>query len=73
VPNRRTTGAAPPLALGFGHGNHACAGQGVARLEVHAVLKALAARLRRIEVTGDPVRALTHITRGFRSPPVRVS
>ncbi|WP_033318894.1 cytochrome P450 [Streptomyces yerevanensis] len=58
--------------LGFGYGNHACAGQGLARLETHAVLKALAARVQRIELTGEPVRALNNITRGFQSLPVRI-
>lgn len=58
--------------LGFGYGNHACAGQGLARLEVHAVLKALASRVERIELDGEPVRALNNITRGFRHLPVRV-
>ncbi|GAB2977238.1 hypothetical protein GCM10023080_047540 [Streptomyces pseudoechinosporeus] len=53
--------------LGFGYGNHACAGQGLTHLETHTVLKALAARVRRIELTGEPVRALNNITRGFQS------
>ncbi|WP_052425131.1 cytochrome P450 [Streptomyces fulvoviolaceus] len=59
--------------LGFGYGNHGCAGQGLARLEVHAVLKAMAARVQRIELAGEPVPALSNITRGFRNLPVRVS
>lgn len=57
--------------LGFGYGNHGCAGQ--ARLEVHAVLKAMAARVQRVELAGEPVRALNNITRGFLNLPVRVS
>lgn len=52
--------------LAFGHGNHACAGQGLARLEAHAVFKALAARVRRFELTAPPVRQINNITRGFR-------
>jgi len=58
--------------LGFGFGNHACAGQGLAKLEAHAVFKALATRVERIELTGEPVRALNNITRGFSSLPVRI-
>ncbi|MEU9267121.1 cytochrome P450 [Streptomyces sp. NPDC048251] len=71
-PNRFDILRNPVDHLAFGYGNHACAGQGLARLEVHAVLKALAARAHRIELAGEPVRALNNITRGFRSLPVRV-
>lgn len=59
--------------LGFGLGTHACVGQGLARLEGHAVFGALAARVNRIELAGEPVRALNNITRGFAHVPVRVS
>uniref|UniRef100_A0AAU1ZPF5 Cytochrome P450 n=1 Tax=Streptomyces sp. NBC_00093 TaxID=2975649 RepID=A0AAU1ZPF5_9ACTN len=72
-PDRFDVTRNPVDHLAFGYGNHGCAGQGLARLEVHAVLKALAARVQRIELTGEPVRALNNITRGFRSLPVRVS
>ncbi|MGW0842849.1 cytochrome P450 [Streptomyces sp. NPDC002787] len=72
-PDRFDVTRNPVDHLGFGYGNHACAGQGLARLEVHAVLKALTARAERIELTGEPVRALNNITRGFRSLPVRVN
>ncbi|GAA3772896.1 hypothetical protein GCM10022403_005070 [Streptomyces coacervatus] len=72
-PDRFDVRRNPVDHLGFGHGNHACAGQGLARLEVHAVLRALAARVRRIEPTGEPFRALNNITRGFRSLPLTVS
>jgi cytochrome P450 len=51
--------------LAFGYGNHACAGQGLARLEAHAVFKALAARVSRFELTAPPMRQLNNITRGF--------
>lgn len=59
--------------LGFGAGVHGCAGQGLARLEAHAVLRALAGRIRRIELAGAPVRSLNNVTRGFASVPLRVS
>jgi len=58
--------------LGFGHGIHACAGMGLARLEGHAVLSALAARVTRIEL-GAPVRKLNNLIRSFASLPVTVS
>jgi cytochrome P450 len=38
--------------LSFGQGTHACAGQGLARLETTAMLRALAKRVERIELTG---------------------
>ncbi|MPY64732.1 cytochrome P450 [Streptomyces spongiae] len=71
-PDRFDVGRAPADHLGFGFGKHACAGQGLARLEAHAVLKALSERVERIEPAGEPVRALNNITRGFASLPVRV-
>lgn len=57
--------------LGFGHGVHACAGMGLARLEGAAVLSALAARVERIEL-GTPVRKLNNLIRAFGSLPVTV-
>ena len=57
--------------LGFGHGVHACAGMGLARLEMAAVLSAFAARVERIEL-GLPVRQLNNLIRSFGSLPVTV-
>jgi cytochrome P450 len=58
--------------LAFSYGTHACAGQGLARLETEAVFRALAGRVTGIELAGEPVRALNNITRGFARVPVRV-
>jgi cytochrome P450 len=58
--------------LAFSYGTHACAGQGLARLEAEAVFRALAQRVTGIELAGEPVRALNNITRGFAHVPVRV-
>jgi cytochrome P450 len=58
--------------LGFGHGTHGCAGQGLARLESHAVLTALAERVERIELTGDPVWGRNNIIRGLSALPLRL-
>lgn len=57
--------------LGFGHGPHGCAGQGLARMELVAVFTALAAKIERIEITGQPVRAINNIARAFRTLPAR--
>ena len=59
--------------LAFGVGVHGCAGQSLARLEGHAVFKALARRTRVIEVAGEPGRALNNMTRGFSHLPVRLN
>lgn len=58
--------------LGFGHGTHGCAGQGLARLEAHAVLAALAERVDRIEPAGPPVWGRNNIIRGLSTLPLRL-
>lgn len=57
--------------VGFGHGLHGCVGQGLARLEGHSLLTALAKRVRRIEI-GEPVWRLHNTIRGLASLPVTV-
>jgi cytochrome P450 len=57
--------------LAFGMGNHGCAGQGLARLEGHAVFKALARRVRRFECISEPERGLNNITRSCARVMVR--
>lgn len=56
--------------LGFGHGTHGCAGQGLARLEGQALLNALADRVERIEPTGEPTWGRNNIIRGLSSLPL---
>lgn len=58
--------------LGFGQGAHACAGQGLARLETSAMLRALAERVERIELTGPPEWAVNNIIRRHDRLPVRL-
>lgn len=50
---------------GFGAGIHGCVGQMVARLEVETLLTALARKVARIEIVGEPVRQLHNTLRGF--------
>ncbi|MBB4683323.1 cytochrome P450 [Amycolatopsis jiangsuensis] len=57
--------------LGFGYGAHGCAGQGLARLEGHAVLQALVDQVEAIE-PGRPVRALNNVISAWDSLPVTV-
>ncbi|CAH0146309.1 cytochrome P450 [Microbacterium sp. Bi121] len=56
--------------LSFGYGPHGCAGQGLARLEAHAVIRALATHVGSFEL-GDEVREPSNITRSIHSLPVR--
>jgi len=58
--------------LGFGHGAHACAGQGLARLETSAMLQALVERVDRIELTGPPTWAVNNIIRRHESLPIKL-
>ncbi|MFV0386639.1 cytochrome P450, partial [Paracoccus sp. (in: a-proteobacteria)] len=59
--------------LAFGTGIHGCVGQMVARLEAESVLGALARRVRRIELTGEPERVYINWLRGYHSIPVEVT
>ncbi|MFE3165433.1 cytochrome P450 [Streptomyces sp. NPDC059224] len=51
--------------LAFGYGLHGCAGQGLARLEAHAVLASLAERVTRFIPAGEPTRHLNNTVRGL--------
>lgn len=55
--------------LSFGYGPHGCAGQGLARLEAHAVIEALVSRVQRFAV-GEAVRVPSNITRSIEELPV---
>jgi cytochrome P450 len=57
--------------LTFGYGLHGCAGQALARLEAHAIFRALAKRVERF-TTGIPVRRLNNVMRGLEHLPVTV-
>jgi cytochrome P450 len=50
--------------LSFGYGPHGCAGQGLAKLEAHAIIEALARRVKSLTVS-DEVREPSNITRSF--------
>jgi cytochrome P450 len=58
--------------LGFGHGVHSCAGQGLARMETHALLSAMTKTVARIEITGPAVRATNNLINGWERLPVSV-
>jgi cytochrome P450 len=55
--------------LSFGYGPHGCAGQGLARMEAHAVIGALSRRVERL-VVGPEVRVPSNTTRSIEELPV---
>ncbi|MDF6045447.1 cytochrome P450 [Streptomyces sp. JH14] len=55
--------------LSFGYGPHGCAGQGLARLEAHAVIDALARHVERL-VVGPETRVPSNTTRSIEKLPV---
>jgi cytochrome P450 len=59
--------------VAFGHGEHACVGMGLARLESAAVLTALVERVATIELAGPPRRKLNNLIRSFRSLPITLT
>jgi cytochrome P450 len=58
--------------VGFGAGIHMCVGQLLARLEGEVVLKALAERVRAIEILREPTRRFNNTLRGLQHLPVRL-
>ena len=58
--------------LGFGQGTHACAGQGLARLEMEAMLTALMRQVSRIELAGEPTWGQNNIIRCYEQLPLRL-
>ncbi|MFE7560770.1 cytochrome P450 [Kitasatospora sp. NPDC057500] len=70
-PDRFDVRRRPSDHLAFGRGEHACAGLGLARIEMQAVLAALLPRVGRFELlAAEPV--LNNVLRGWASCRVRV-
>ena len=65
---RRNAGA----HLAFGIGAHTCAGQGLARVEAHALLTALAGRVGTITVE-DPTKAFNNLINAYGELPTTVT
>lgn len=55
-----------------GGGPHLCLGQWMARLEVRTFLQALAQRVERVELTGEPKRVRSNFINGLKALPLRV-
>jgi cytochrome P450 len=58
--------------VGFGNGAHACAGQGLARLESTAMLRALLELVDHIEIAAEPSWAVNNIIRRHDQLPIRL-
>jgi cytochrome P450 len=73
APDTFDIGRSPNRHLSFGRGGpHLCLGMHLARLEVKVVLAALARRVRRFELAGEPRRIRSNFTNGLATLPVRV-
>lgn len=71
-PDRFDIGRDASGQVGFGYGMHACAGQGLARLETQAFLGALLRNVDRIELDGTPRRAVNNVIHRFEHLPLRL-
>jgi cytochrome P450 len=58
--------------VAFGAGIHLCVGQMLARLEVEMIIAALAARVERIDIAGEPRRKLSNSLRQFAALPIEL-
>jgi cytochrome P450 len=73
-PDAFDVGRSPNRHLSFGRGGpHLCLGVHLARLEVKVVLAALARRVSRFELAGEPRRIRSNFTNGLKALPVRVT
>lgn len=57
--------------MAFGSGIHGCVGQSVARLEGELIFTAIAKRVKRIEMLGEPTRRLNNTLRALETLPIR--
>jgi len=71
-PDRFDVARKPNRHVAFGHGDHACAGMNVARMEARVAFSRLLNRFSRIEPCGAPERDRRVRFRGFRRLPVRL-
>lgn len=71
-PDRFDVRRRPGDHLGFGVGPHACVGMNLARIEVIALLTALAKRVRRFTILAEEA-VLNNVLRGFKLLRVAVS
>jgi 4-methoxybenzoate monooxygenase (O-demethylating) len=58
--------------VGMGYGVHACVGQSLARLEGECIFAALARKVDRIELIGEPETAINMAAHGYDELPIRL-
>ncbi len=71
-PDRFDIARRPMGHVAFGAGIHLCVGQMLARLEAEMIFAALASRVKRIDIVGEPVRKLNNTLRQFAHLPVEL-
>lgn len=71
-PNRFNIERNPVGHVVFGAGIHGCVGQVIARMEAEIVLRTLASRVKRIELTGPHERHLNNSLRAMRKLPLEL-
>ncbi|HTS51958.1 MAG TPA: cytochrome P450 [Burkholderiales bacterium] len=71
-PDRLNVGRKPNRHIAFGHGDHACAGMNVARLEARVAIGRMLDRFPKLDLAGAPQRDQRVRFRGFRHLPVRL-
>lgn len=69
-PDRFDVTRNPSDQLAFGHGVHTCVGMPLAQMEAHALLAALALRVTKFELNGEPKWMINNTLHGFRELPV---
>jgi cytochrome P450 len=60
-----------PRSVAFGHGPHVCLGQHLARLQMRLFFEEFFARVRSIELAGEPRRAASLFVGGPKNLPLR--
>lgn len=69
---RFDVGRKPNRHVAFGHGDHACAGMNVARMEARIAFSRLLQRFSKLELAGPAERDRRIRFRGFRKLPIRI-
>jgi cytochrome P450 len=72
-PERFDVARKPNRHVAFGHGDHACAGMNVARMEARVAIGRLLARFPRLEPGAAPRRDRRVRFRGFSALPARLA